>query len=166
MEEHERREVFMPEREAVNARDVLTRNITAINSRDIEGYLANQQPDVELVLPGGVTLHGRVELRRYVEALWAAFPDGKLAFGEQVYAEDAAAVELVFTGTHTGPLATADGQIPQTGKEITLHSAAILRIKDGLIATEHGYGDPLELMAQLGVTPPLGSPASDEAPEA
>jgi hypothetical protein len=47
-----------------------------------------------------------LEIRHYIEALWKAFQDGKLAFGEQVFAEDAAATELVFTGTHTGPLMT------------------------------------------------------------
>jgi predicted ester cyclase len=153
----------MAEHTTMNTRDILARNITSLNSRDIAGYLANQQPDVEFVLPGGITLRGRDEIRRYVEALWTAFPDGKLAFGEQVYAEDAAAVELVFTGTHTGPLATAAGPIVPTGKQVSLRSAAILRIKDGLIAAEHGYGDPLELTAQLGVMPPL---ASDREPGA
>jgi uncharacterized protein (TIGR02246 family) len=130
-------------------KQVLDRNITAINTRDIEGYLANQQPDVQFVLPGGVTLQGRDQLRDYVEAQWAAFPDGTLTFGARVFGDDAAAVEVVFTGTHTGPMATPDGPIPPTGKTVTLHTASILSIKDGLIASEHVYMDQLELMGQL-----------------
>jgi uncharacterized protein (TIGR02246 family) len=130
-------------------KQVLDRNITAINTRDIEGYLANQQPDVQFVLPGGVTLQGRDQLRDYVEAQWAAFPDGTLKFGARVFGDDAAAVEVVFTGTHTGPMATPDGPIPPTGKTVTLHTASILSIKDGLIASEHVYMDQLELMGQL-----------------
>jgi hypothetical protein len=31
---------------------VLERNITALNARDLDAYLANQSPDVEFVLPG------------------------------------------------------------------------------------------------------------------
>jgi predicted ester cyclase len=140
------------------AKQVLDRNIMTLNARDIEGYLANQQPDVEFVFPGGATLHGRDEIRQYIEALWKAFPDGKLSFGEQVFAEDAAATELVFTGTHTGPMMTPNGLIPPTGKRVTLHSASILKIKDGLIASEHGYSDQLEMMTQLGLMPAAPGP--------
>jgi predicted ester cyclase len=116
----------------------------------MEGYLANQQPDVEFVLPGGTTLHGRDQLREYTEALWNAFPDGTLTFGAQVLGDDAAATEVEFTGTHTGAMATPNGPLPATGRSVTLRSASILRINDGLIVSEHVYLDQLELLAQLG----------------
>jgi predicted ester cyclase len=148
----------MVKQETPSTQQVLDRNITTLNARDIDGYLANQSPDVELVLSGGVILHGRYEIRHYIEALWKAFPDGKLAFGEQVFAEDAAATELVFTGTHTGPLMTPNGPIPPTGNHVTLHSASILNIKDGLIASEHLYSDQLELLTQLGLKPAAPGP--------
>jgi predicted ester cyclase len=148
----------MTQQDMMSAKHVLDRNITALNARDIERYLANQQPDVEFVLSGGVTLHGRDEIRPYIEALWKAFPDGELAFGEQVFAEDAAATELVFTGTHTGPMITPNGMVPPTGKRMTLRSASILRIKDGLVASEHVYSDQLEMMTQLGLMPAAAGP--------
>jgi predicted ester cyclase len=138
---------------STSTKAALDRNITPLNARDMEGYLANQQSDVVFVLPGGVTLQGRAAIWQFIEALWTAFPDGSLAFGEQVYGEDAAAVEVVFTGTHTGPLMTPNGPSPPTGRQVSLHQASILRIKDGLIASEHGYADPLEMLAQLGLTP-------------
>ena len=135
----------MPE----NARDILDRNITALNNRDIDGYLANQQPDVEIVIPGGTTLRGRDQLREYTEAMWNAFPDGTLAFGAQALGEDAAATEVTFAGTHTGPMVTPDGTLPATGRSVTLRSASILLFKDGLVATEHIYFDQLEMLTQL-----------------
>lgn len=140
----------------ITTQQVLERNVTALNSRDMEAYLANQQPDVEIVFSGN-TLHGRDQLRTFVQTMWHAFPDGKLAFGKQVYSTDGAAVEVVFTGTHTGPLVTPNGTIPPTGKHIELHSASILGIKDGLIAWEHGYSDSNEMMTQLGLMPPQKS---------
>jgi uncharacterized protein (TIGR02246 family) len=94
------KENTMNNQETPSAQHVLTRNMTTLNARDMEGYLANQQPDVEFVLPGGATLHGREEIRQYIEALWKAFPDGKLAFGAQVFAEDAAATELVYRNAY------------------------------------------------------------------
>jgi hypothetical protein len=77
---------------------VLERNIAVINARDLDGYLNNQQLDVEFVLPGGITLRGRDEVGQFTQAMWTAFPDGRLAFGQQIFADDAAATEVVFTG--------------------------------------------------------------------
>jgi len=121
----------MAKQDTSKTKHILDRNITTHNARDIDGYLANQKPDVEFVLPGGVTLHGRDQVRHYTEALWKAFPDGVLTFGNQVLAEDAAATELVFTGTHTGPMMTPNGPIPPTGKRVTTHSVSILRMNEG-----------------------------------
>src|SRR6266508_2168782 len=140
---------------------LLLRNIKAHNAKDTEGLLANQQPDAELEIPGVVTLHGHEQIRQYTEALWTAFPDGAFSFAGQVLAEDAAAVELVFMGTHTGPLATPDGLIPPTGRRVTLQSASILRFKEGLIASEHAYPDQLDFMTQLGLMPAAPGPTSE-----
>jgi predicted ester cyclase len=144
----------MAEQDTTSVEQLLDRNIEALNAQDIERLLANQQPDAELVIPGGVTLHGHEQLRQYTEALWAAFPDGAFSSAGRVMAGDAAGVELVFTGTHTGPLATPSGVIEPTGKRVTIHSASILRFRDGLIASEHSYVDQLEFMTQLGLMPP------------
>jgi predicted ester cyclase len=142
---------IVAQQETPTAKNILDRNITAVNARDIEAYLANQRPDVEFVLPGGVTLRGPDQVKQYTEALWEAFPDGALTFGAQVFGEDMAATEVVFTGTHTGPMVTPNGSVPPTGKAVVLHSASILRIKDGRIASEHVYVDQLEMMTQLGL---------------
>lgn len=66
----------MPEQDAASVGQLLDRNIKALNAKDIEGILANQQPDAELVISRGLTLRGHEQLRRNTEALWAAFPDG------------------------------------------------------------------------------------------
>lgn len=136
----------------MTVKDVLDRNIAAVNARDMDAYLANQQPDVEFVIPGGVTLRGRDQLRQYAEAQWTAFPDGKLVFGGQVLSEDAAATEVTFTGTHTGQMHTPAGVLEPTGRTVSLTSVSMLRIEDGLISSEHVYFDQLELMTQLGLS--------------
>jgi uncharacterized protein (TIGR02246 family) len=143
----------MPSSEIEALTELLDRNLRALNAQDIEGVLANQQPDAELVVPGGGVLRGHEQLRQYTEALWAAFPDGTFSFASQVLTAEAAAVELVFSGTHTGPLVTADGVVGPTGRGVTLQSASIMRFRDGLIASEHAYPDQLEFMKQLGLLP-------------
>jgi ketosteroid isomerase-like protein len=94
----------MPEQDAESVRQLLDRNIKALNAKEIEGILANQQPDAELVISRGLTLRGHEQLRQNTEALWAAFPDGAFSFAGQVVTEEAAAVELAFTGTNTAVL--------------------------------------------------------------
>lgn len=130
---------------------ILNRNITALNNRDIEAYLANQHPDVQFTLPGGAVFHGRDEIRAATEALWTAFPDGALRFGDQVLTDDAAATEVFFTGTHDGPLATPDGEIPPTGRTVRTTTVSMLHFRDGLIISEHVIGDEMDLPRQLGL---------------
>jgi steroid delta-isomerase-like uncharacterized protein len=141
-----------------NVEQVLQRNITAINAKDLAAYLANQQPDVEFVLPGGEVLRGRDEAGAYIAAMWSAFPDGAIAFTSTVIAEDSAAVEITFSGTHAGPLISPAGTVPPTGKHVTVKSASILQIRDGLVASEHVYLDQAQMLTQLGLT---GQPGDD-----
>jgi predicted ester cyclase len=136
---------------------ILNHNITALNRRDIEAYLANQHPDVEFTLPGGAVFHGRDEIRAATEAFWIAFPDGALRFGDQVLTEDAAATEVFFTGTHAGPLATPDGEIPPTGRTVRTTTVSMLRFRDGMIVSERVIGDEMDLPRQLGLVPPAQS---------
>jgi predicted ester cyclase len=137
-------------------KQVLDKNIAAVNAHDLVALLDIQSPDIKYVLPGGVTLQGRDEVAPYTQAawtaLWNAFPDAALSFGEQVLGEGVAASELVFTGTHRGPLQSPGGPIQPTGRRVTLHSASIHRIENGQITSETVYLDPLELGRQLGLT--------------
>jgi predicted ester cyclase len=143
----------MANQDITSVKQLLERNLKALNSKDIEELLANQQADAELVIPGGVAIRGREQIGQYTQALWNAFPDGVFSFAGQVLTDDAAATELVFTGTHTGPLVTPNGEIPPTGRRVTIQSVSVLRFKDGLIASEHAYVDQLGFMTQLGLMP-------------
>ena len=139
-------------------REILNRNMSTLNSQDIEAYVANQHPEVEFVLPDGTVLRGREQARQYAESFMQAFPDGQLSFGQQVLTPDGAATEVIFTGTNTGPLPTPSGMLPPTGRKVRVRSASILKIRDGLIASEHIYFAQPDLMTQLGIT----APAPDE----
>src|SRR6266566_5303580 len=99
----------------------------------------------------GVTVRGRNQVRESVQALWNAFPDAEFARIIQIATEDGAATEMVFTGTHKGPIITPDGPIPPTGRRVSLRQVAIHRIANGLVASEHVYYDQVEFTAQLGL---------------
>jgi predicted ester cyclase len=134
-------------------KQILDRNITAINARDLDGFLSNQQPDVEFVIPGGITFLGREAVGQYMQVMWTAFPDVKLAFGRQVLGDDEAATEVVMTGTNTGPLNSPTGPIPPTGKAIKLQTLSMLRFENDRVAFEHNYFDQLDMLTQLGLAP-------------
>src|SRR5687768_6730138 len=50
----------------------------------------------------------------------AAFPDSKATFEKAHVSGNTVILELIWRGHHTGPLRTATGEIPATGKPIEL----------------------------------------------
>lgn len=63
---------------------------------------------------------------------------------------DTAITEAVFTGRHTGPMATPDGAIPPTGNTVSFAFADFVRARDGVCVSHRIYWDNVALMAQLG----------------
>lgn len=134
-------------------KEAADRHIAAFNAKNADDFVGNESPDIEFVLPGAITLRGRDQVRGYIQIFWSAFPDGRVTAGAQIVTDDACVTESVFNGTHTGTLSTPDGDIPPTGKRVSLRQVAVQRIEDGKVASEHLYFDQLELMAQLGLAP-------------
>jgi steroid delta-isomerase-like uncharacterized protein len=139
--------------EMTNAGQIVERIMAAMNAQDMDEYLAAQHPEIEFVLPGGIALHGRNEVRQYIQAQWTAFPDAQVTSVNQIATEDQAATEIALTATHTGPLSTPNGPIPPTGKRVNIRFVAVHRIKDGMATSEHVYFDQLEMLMQLGLMP-------------
>lgn len=132
-----------------DAGHVVERIMAAANAQDIVGYLAMQHPQIELLLPGGITLRGREQVKRHVQAQWTAFPDGQLTCLKQLVVGNQAATEITLTATHSGPLPS--GLLPPTSNRIELRFVAIHEIKDRLASSERVYFDQLELLTQLGL---------------
>ena len=63
---------------------------------------------------------------------WAkAFPDSKATFVREFVSGDTAVLELVWKGTHTGPLQTPTGTIPPSNKPIELPACQIVQVEGG-----------------------------------
>ena len=63
------------------------------------------------------------------------------------------AFEVAVTGVNDGPLATPNGELPPTGRAISVEMALFETIDaDGLIAEERSYFDVTGFAAQLGLT--------------
>lgn len=53
----------------------------------------------------------------------------------------------------TGPLITPEGELPATGRRVTVPFALVGTTRDERLATVHNYHDRLEFLAQLGLMP-------------
>jgi steroid delta-isomerase-like uncharacterized protein len=81
-----------------------------------------------------------------LKALWIAFPQGRFALQEVAAAGDRVAARSIFSGTNLGPF----GDVPPTGKSVSVSFADFYRLSDGRI-TEHWHEfDQYGLMQQLG----------------
>jgi ketosteroid isomerase-like protein len=118
---------------------------------NVGGALAACSEDVEVVDPGMGTVHGRERFRVYPETFKRAMPDARAVIEHTVESGDTVAVEGRFTGTHTGPLATDDGDVDPTGAAVELRFADFSRVRDGKIVAYHTYYDQLGLLTQLGL---------------
>ena len=129
------------------------RHVKAFNDKDLEEFIGNESPDIEFVIPGGITLRGRDQVREYTKLLWSAFPDIKVVATYQVVAGDTVVTEQSYSGTHTGTLRTPKGDIAPTRKRVQGRQVAVQRVKDGQVWSEHLYFDQMEFLGALGLVP-------------
>ena len=136
-----------------DAVEVVRRYDAAFDAQDTEARFANQTPDIEVVLPGGMTLRGPAQVAEVVQAFWDALPDGKLTHENDIAEGDVVVTEGTLTGTHRGTFRTPQGEIPASGNRVTLRYASVRWVRDGKVASEHLYFDQLEFLQQLGALP-------------
>ena len=104
-----------------------------------------------LVMGTGDTFEGRDGVLQYNTAWSDGFPDGQITIDNIVNAGDVVVVEFTGRGTHTGTLVTSMGEVPATGRSVTLKLCDVLEFRDGKITMQRTYFDSGSLMAQLGV---------------
>jgi steroid delta-isomerase-like uncharacterized protein len=124
------------------------------NNRDFEHLASMCAEDCEITLVGsGTRFTGPTGAKEFAH-MWAdAFPDGRVTIDTVIADGDNVAAKFTGAGTHTGPLATPSGDIPATGRSITLHLFDFMKIRDGKISKVESYFDSASLLMQLGVTP-------------
>lgn len=131
----------------------------AWNARDFDRFASLHADDAELVnVASGETLRGPEGALQYAH-MWAdAFPDGRISIDNIIEAGDQVVVEFTGRGTQTGALSGPAGEIPATGRGVTLQLCDVIRVSNGKIASVRSYSDTASLLAQLGVMP--GAPAA------
>lgn len=133
----------------------------AWNERDFERGAALVADDGELLIVGTgesrTGPQGSIEYSR----MWAdAFPDGRVEIMRTIAEGDHVVVLFRGRGTHTGTLRSAAGDIPATGKQITLDLCDVYEFRGGKVKTNWTYFDSGSLLTQLGLLEPAAAPAS------
>jgi steroid delta-isomerase-like uncharacterized protein len=82
---------------------------------------------------------------------WAkAIPDSKATFLAEHASGDTAILEVVWKGTHTGPLQTTSDTIPPSNKRIEVPACQVMKVEGGRVTTYTHYFDMLTLLRQIG----------------
>ena len=125
----------------------------AWNERNFDETAAAAAPDGTITIVGpGDTFRGPEGSRQF-GAMWAdGFPDGAVTVDRVIASGDQVVVEYTGRGTHTGTLATSMGDIPATGRSITLQFCAVMEFQNGKVRRQRTYFDTGSMMAQLGLT--------------
>jgi len=82
-----------------------------------------------------------------------AFPDAAASVTSAVASGNKAALEVTWKGTHTGPLGTAGGTIPASGKRQETPAAIFFTFEGGKIKESRQYFDSMTLLKQIGAQP-------------
>ena len=82
-----------------------------------------------------------------------AFPDAAGTVTSSVASGNKAAIEVTWKGTHTGPLTTAEGTIPASGKLQETPGAVFYTFEGSKIKSMRQYFDSLTLLKQIGAQP-------------
>jgi predicted ester cyclase len=124
-----------------------------VQEGDLDKALSVFTDDVERTMSGAGTLRGLDAFRAVLPVFPAAFPDIAFTVDTWIETGDTLVIEGRVRGTHTGPLKTAGGEIPATGRRLDLPFVDILKARGDRFSLLHIYFDRLEMMSQLGVIP-------------
>jgi len=148
-----------------------TQEIVAFVRRGYDAYNAHQSDphwldyatadvaeDCEVVdIPSGTVLRGPDGLKQFLLAFSTAFPDSRVEVTNVFATEEHAVVEASLRGTHTGVLHSPAGDIPPSGRTVTLRACDVYHLRDRKIVRHASYYDALGFMQQLGLIPAIGS---------
>jgi predicted ester cyclase len=135
------------------------RLMKAFNAHDEDAMRVLTHPNARFAAPGNVHLRG-VEATGYAIKWLRACPDGKLTVKNQLVSGDWVVAEVVFEGTHQGPMDSPVGAIPATGKRLAVNAVLITRYESDLALETRICFDQVDVLTQLGTMATLAAVAA------
>ncbi len=137
----------------MTTREAFERGTDAFNAHDLDGLTAVLADDVTFEAPGGIRGEGKEACAGFYGSWFNAFPDTHVTVHSVYFVDDVAVEEGTFTGTHEGVLHTPTGDIPPTGRSVSVPYIHVLRYRDGKHVSFNLMFDRLEMLEQLGLVP-------------
>ena len=141
----------------MTAREAFARGTETFNAHDIDGFAEVLADDVTFAAPGGLRGAGRDACVGFYGSWFDAFPDAHVEVHRLHVLDDVAVEEGTFTGTHDGVLRSPAGDIPPTGRPVSVDYIQVLRFRDGKHVSFHLSFDRLAMLEQLGVVPAVAA---------
>jgi ketosteroid isomerase-like protein len=142
----------------MTTREAFERGTDTFNAHDLDGFASVLADDVVFQAPGGMR-GGKPGCVEFYGTWLSAFADGHVEVHSVQFIDDVAVEEGTFSGTHNGTLHTPTGDIPPTGRTVSLDYIQVLRFRDGKHASFNLMFDRLRMLEQLGLVP-APAPAS------
>ena len=128
--------------------------VDAFNSGDWERVRAGLAPDSRLDEFGTERkIEGPEKIMEVFKGWKQAFPDAAGTVTSAFSSGEKVALEVTWKGTHTGPLTTAEGTIPASGKHQETPAAIFFTFEGDKIKESRHYFDSLTLLKQIGAQP-------------
>ena len=138
----------------MGATEVATRMLEAFNDADWDAFRAEVGDDVVYVESGtGRRIEGADAYLALCEGWKRALPDVRGTVRRAVEGDGVVAQEVTWTGTHDGPLPTPNGDIPATGRPVSVEATLWVDARDGTVSEVHHHLDVMALLAQIGAMP-------------
>lgn len=134
-------------------RDLVEAFNRTFNDRAWDRASATLSPDVASTAPGVGTITGIEPFLAFSRGWVVGLPDSRLEAETITVEGNRAVVEGRYTGTHTGPLMTPQGEVPATGRTLDMPYVDIFDIEAGRIARHRTYFDQVDFAQQLGLMP-------------
>jgi steroid delta-isomerase-like uncharacterized protein len=127
------------------------KQIDAFNAGDWDQLRATLAPDARYDELGTQRkIEGREMIVELFRGWKTAFPDAAGTVTSAVADGDKAALEITWKGTHTGPLESAEGTVPASGKRQETPAACFFTFEGDKIKESRHYFDSLTLLKQIG----------------
>ncbi|MDB4949210.1 MAG: putative ester cyclase [Gemmatimonadetes bacterium] len=130
--------------------DVMRAVFAGFHAHDLAAVRGLLADDVAMPDPNtGAALHGPDALIAAVSVMLDAFPDLHVSVTNAFADGERGVVEVMRTGTHTGPLRLPSGEVPATGRKLHLGEAVVFVVRGGKVVSFTPYTDQLAGMMQL-----------------
>jgi steroid delta-isomerase-like uncharacterized protein len=125
--------------------------VDAFNNNDWEKLQAGLAADPSYhELATQRKVEGPEEIVELFKGWKTAFPDATGTVTSAVGSGNTAVLEVTWKGTHTGPLVTAEGTIPASGKRQETPAAFFFTFEGAKIKESRQYFDTMALLKQIG----------------